>query len=206
MLVGVAKESFTVHEDIICARSNFFKAAVSKDWKEAGSKTVNLPEQTPAVFKAYLESVYFPNADLLELVKSHAHDLVLNSEDRFKKDIVLAKAGHGLVKLYLLGDFVGDVLLKNEIIRAIVEGCNGKGLYFQTKVLNMVFDGTPTDCGLQKVVADIVAKELVIGGLVEGFVKSVSPSAVSATLKAVVAKRCGDKWARKFDAGKYIED
>ena len=209
VLVGVAKESFTVHEDIICARSNLFKAAVSKDWKEAGSKTVNLPEQSPAVFKAYLESVYFPIANLLELVEAHADELVPEHQDHFKdkESVIKAKNGHALIKLYVLGSFLGDTLFKNETIKAMVEGWNDGSLNFQ--VSDMVFDAAQAGCGLQKLMGDVLAKKVLTPGrvdeMVDALVHSTSLTGVSATLKAIVAKRYGDKWAEKFDAENYIE-
>jgi hypothetical protein len=60
VLVG-AEESgmkeFTVHEDLICPRSQFFRKAMSGPWKESEERKVDLPEDEPGVFALYLKLI-----------------------------------------------------------------------------------------------------------------------------------------------------
>lgn len=44
VLVGAGEERFTVHKDVICVKSKFFRAACSDRWQEGQEKVVRLPE------------------------------------------------------------------------------------------------------------------------------------------------------------------
>jgi hypothetical protein len=54
--VGTAPklQTFDVHIDLVTARSDFFKKALSREWKEAAEKVVKLPDDDPEV----LQSMY----------------------------------------------------------------------------------------------------------------------------------------------------
>jgi hypothetical protein len=51
-------KEFTVHEDLICPRSHFFRKAMSGPWKESEERKVDLPEDEPGVFALYLKLIY----------------------------------------------------------------------------------------------------------------------------------------------------
>ncbi len=76
MIVGKAEHKFHVYQDLVCDKSTFFKAAVSRDWQEARSKMVRLRERRPAAFKIYLEAIYNPNVDLVELARPYVNEIV----------------------------------------------------------------------------------------------------------------------------------
>jgi hypothetical protein len=56
---GEAKnQTFSVHEGLICSRSDFFKNAMKEPWLEAEERKVSLAEEEPDVFALYLELLY----------------------------------------------------------------------------------------------------------------------------------------------------
>lgn len=44
--------------DLLVARSDFFKKALSGEWKEATERVVNLPEEKPWIFAIYTHVLY----------------------------------------------------------------------------------------------------------------------------------------------------
>lgn len=62
MAVGKApgpQQLFTVHHDVLTARSEFFRAARSSQWMSDPSKATDLEDEDPEVFVYYLNCVYF---------------------------------------------------------------------------------------------------------------------------------------------------
>lgn len=58
LLVGPEQEQILVHAPYLAARSDFFRAAVSKKWKEGQSRVIKLPEDDPEVVVSYLDFAY----------------------------------------------------------------------------------------------------------------------------------------------------
>jgi hypothetical protein len=128
VLVGATynAESFTVHEDVICERSNFVKSAVTKGWAETQSKTVTISEFDAVAFKIYLESLYGHGDEVAKFTSSYIDDLVAASADEKNHDNgQLTVNVLGLAKLWLLGDFLGDIKFQNEVMAGILEESNG---------------------------------------------------------------------------------
>ena len=201
VLVGSNEEPFTVHEDIICARSEFFKAAVSKGWREAEQRIVRLPKHRPAVYKAYLECLYDPNTDVLGLARSHADDLADDDDGDIPKDPVKRKAGHGLVNLYILGDFVGDEVLRDQAFKSMVQGWNDHTLGWSVSAIRKIFENTSVNCGLQKFMAELLIR-LKSPESVDTFA-GVLPDCTLVILKAMIAERYGP--GDVLDAEKYVD-
>jgi hypothetical protein len=146
---------------------------------------------------------------LLAYVRLHADELVSDDEDNFnrrwKKD---QKAMHALVKLYILGDFLGDAEFKDRVIRSIVEGINNDTLDTKDAVPRLVFEGTTSDCGLQKLFADIIASVFIKEEdqrAVDRMERKYSSAAVVATMKALKARRYGGVFPMFLQAEKYLE-
>jgi hypothetical protein len=58
LLVGPEKVALRVHKDLICSKSEFFRACLETDFSEAGSKTVALPEDGIEQVEAFLTWIY----------------------------------------------------------------------------------------------------------------------------------------------------
>ena len=63
VLIGSKEVSFTVHKDVVCDQSNFFRAACNGKWKEAAEKCVRLPEADPHIFGVYVGWLYTGKLD-----------------------------------------------------------------------------------------------------------------------------------------------
>ena len=209
IVAGNAEVVFSVHKAIICERSSFFESALKGPWREKETQTVTLPEQEPALFEVYLESIYTPNTKLLAYVRLHADELVNDDEDNFNRRWKTdQKAMHALIKLYILGDFLGDAKFKDSVIRSIVEGINNDTLETKDAAPRLVFENTRSDSGLQKLFADIIASVLLKEtdeGAVDRLERKYSSAAVVATMKAMKAKRYGDVFPMFLDAEQYLE-
>ncbi|KXT07544.1 hypothetical protein AC578_10138 [Pseudocercospora eumusae] len=56
--VGTPHTTFHVNEELLCSGSEFFKAALQKEWREGQMHVVELPEQSPETFNVYLNWLY----------------------------------------------------------------------------------------------------------------------------------------------------
>lgn len=106
MLVGPNEAAFTVHENYICAKSRFFKAACRKEWSEGITRVIRLPEAEPEMFRSYLVWVYTDGL---------AVDIT-NSEPVQAQETKYST----FVKLYVLGDRLEDLRLRNSIMEILV--------------------------------------------------------------------------------------
>ena len=207
-MVGSAKQKFQVHEDLISERSEFFKAAVSKGWQEAESRTVNLPKQELAAFKIYLESIYAHDVDLFAMTKRHVGELVNqgDKDDRSEnKERSKISIGHG--KLWILGDFLGDVWFKNHVMKSMVQAYNdNKIMLLPDESWDLSFNETTVGSGLQNFFADRVADLIKTPDHVDGLLEEAPPACLPVFFKAVLAQKNSGKGPKKWDVNKYLED
>jgi hypothetical protein len=104
--VGSEEELFMIHKDVVCASSKFFKAACSQRWIEGKEKKVTLPEMEPKVFQDYVAWLY-----------SRAYQLQASKGDA---DPEVHDALQAAIELYLLGDVLDDIRLRNKIVQVLV--------------------------------------------------------------------------------------
>jgi hypothetical protein len=127
VLVGADELQVTLHKDVICAKSKFFQAACSSRWREGVQKIVRLPEvRRPHVFRTYVDWTY-------------SGELVF--EDQTNEKSVLTE----LIDLYLLGDMLDDVKLRNMTIQTLtsqvattdwIPGCSDYNLIWENTTSN----------------------------------------------------------------------
>lgn len=99
VLVGPEEAKFTAHKDVLCARSEFFKIACSKSWREGQEKVVPLPEVEEETFQTYMDLVF--NLPIFDGETESLDSLPL-------------------VKFYVLGDFLGDVKAREKALRLLI--------------------------------------------------------------------------------------
>ena len=59
VLVGSNQELFTVHKNLICASSPFFERAMSGEWAESATQTIEMPDDEPGIFALYIYWLYY---------------------------------------------------------------------------------------------------------------------------------------------------
>jgi hypothetical protein len=142
VLVGKGAKRFTVHKDIICAKSKFFRAACSSRWQEGQEKVIRLPEaRSVQAFQTYMDW-------------THTNELIINkAAPATNKDIVNAE----LIDLYLLGDVLDDVKLRNKTLRLLATEIKESSAFPSPYRCNIVWDNTPSNSSIRKCLADYLA-------------------------------------------------
>lgn len=143
VLVGPAgqEQNFTIHKDLVCASSKFFKAACSKRWAEGRAKEVRLDEVKPETFQAYVVWVY---AERITANRSTQGDAKAAALDEFTE----------MVDLYLLGEYLDDIRLRNAAMKALIT--NGKLWVIQLlpNLIDHIWTSTLPDSMLRKMIVD----------------------------------------------------
>lgn len=98
VLVGRAEERFTIHKEIICARSKFSRAACTERWLEGQQKTVRLPEISQVAFQHYVDWIYTNDLALQDITQGFLPS----------------------VMLYLLGSYLDDMKFRNKSMELLV--------------------------------------------------------------------------------------
>jgi hypothetical protein len=147
VLVGPVgdEQKFTVHKDLVCAGSKFFMAASSERWTESKEEAVRLPEIKKETFQAYVVWVYAGKVSVSKSIKSHAK-LAAGEELR------------EIVYLYLLGDVLDDLQLRNAAMRAIVTGLKDWNVQPSCNLINHIWDSTPPGSLLRNMLVDFILK------------------------------------------------
>jgi hypothetical protein len=129
VLVGPEKAKFTVHRDVVCARSRFFNTACSSRWLEGQEKVVPLSEFEPESFQMYMDLTY--------------SRLVYGDRS----------SSLPLVKLYVLVDFLDDAKARNEVMRFLL--MHRRCPNFET--IGSIWETTKEGSLLRKWAVDVVA-------------------------------------------------
>ena len=150
--VGPKQEKIIVHQDLICRRSTFFKAALSRGWKEAQDKVVHLPKVLPPEFRTYVETIYGYGCDLSGLAYTLALDrLKEKGVSNISYALVEVIAIEALSILWIHGDYLGDVKFKNDVIDNINKTLKRK---VTAATISRVFTETQPGSALQRFIVD----------------------------------------------------
>lgn len=128
------QRQFTVHKNLICAGSKFFNAACSKLWAEGKARILRLPQANAEAFQAYIVWIY---AGKITVNKS-------TSGQEFRQT----------VELYLLGDVLDDLHLRNEAMRTLVEKGREWKFHPPPDLMNRIWDLTAPESQLRKMIVD----------------------------------------------------
>jgi hypothetical protein len=171
VFIGASKQLFLVHTEVICAKSKFFKAACNKRWFCGKERKVTLPDVEPQVFQHYVTWVYSGRVDISSSITKD--DPKASKEERQR--IV---AMH--LELYLLGDVLDDVLLRNKAIRLPVMDAS---ILPRANTVRRVWEKTPENSPVRRLLVDRAIirtrREFLTGNLIHypaGFVLQVAVS------------------------------
>jgi hypothetical protein len=148
VLVGSGKKRFIIHQEPLCAKSKFFKAACSKRWIKNEERVVKLPEAKVAAFKAYSSWVY---SDII------AEPTVTEKSSTVDK----RNERESFIDLYLLGDTLDDILLRNQSLSMLFTSMRNHNMLPGLSSLILIWDSTPPMSLLRKMMVDVYVKKVV---------------------------------------------
>ena len=128
---------------ILCSSSDFFKACLSRNWKESETLHVDLPEEDAETFDLYIQWLYTSRIDTDEG----------NDPTRFKQYEVLTKA-------LVLGDKIQDVNFRDVLIDKTIELTstpNSQGIRWNPtgKNVSRLFEYTPKGSSARQLMLDL---------------------------------------------------
>jgi hypothetical protein len=105
--VGEQRQTFYVHEAQLTSSSDFFKNALSREWIEKKTKTVQLPNHQPRDFGAYVDWLYTGRICSVHSVENDG------PEHQFEWTT--------LRRYYKLASYLQDTDFKDAVIDALVD-------------------------------------------------------------------------------------
>ncbi|KAI4634342.1 hypothetical protein J4E83_001660 [Alternaria metachromatica] len=128
------QQRFSVHEGIMCARSEFFQRAMNGNWTESKERIIRLPEDDPEIFNIYINFLYTGN-------------VVTNAIEEPKTATHIVGEMHVLGRLYVIGEKLQDKATKNSAIKSLLEvayekDANGKIYSPSIDTITYVYRGT----------------------------------------------------------------
>lgn len=102
------QQRFSVHEGIICARSEFFQRAMNGNWEESKERIIKLPEDDPKVFNVYINLLYTGR-------------VATDSLESPRTGKVRCEEMYALGQLYVVCEKLQDKSTKNSVIQSLLE-------------------------------------------------------------------------------------
>ncbi|KAI4745260.1 hypothetical protein E4T50_04371 [Aureobasidium sp. EXF-12298] len=133
LIVGKEKKAYTLHKDLLCFNSDYFRAAFNGSFKEAAERKLELPGVDKDVFEAAQLWFYTRN---LQLPTDNTYNF--------------------LVDLWIFADQHQIPLLQNQIMDRIFAKCLQSNI-FNPAVVPTVYAQTTTGSSLRKAVIEILA-------------------------------------------------
>jgi hypothetical protein len=144
ILVGPEEHRFIAHKDVICDKSKFFKAACSDRWLEVQEKIVRLPgARSEVTFRTYIDWIYRSDLVVDEVESEDSEEVDLNTKSE-------------LIELYLLGDVLEDVKLRNKIIHLLNTNINTSDHHLDPHLCELIWDNTTSNSLLRKWTVDSI--------------------------------------------------
>ncbi|THW11129.1 hypothetical protein D6D23_10523 [Aureobasidium pullulans] len=145
--VGPSKQEFTVHRELLCFYSDFFRAAFNGSFKEATEGRIELPDTQVDVFEIF--QVWLYSRSLL-----NTEDLQDQPDSQKYPDFEI------LAGLWVFGDKCQIPLLQNCAADAIIQ-YNKDENRFRTSVLKTAYDHTMEGSPLRRLAIDILVFRMV---------------------------------------------
>ena len=147
VLVGKEEKRFTLHQDAVCAKSKFFQAACSKEWLEGQERVVRLPETEDTTFHEYCTWVYSGKIADSTCTTSSTETQRMNEHDQ-------------LLYLYLLGDKLDDIQLRNQAIIKLFKSMQNGNLLLRKPASKLVWESTVRGSPLRKLIVDVMVTRI----------------------------------------------
>ncbi|SMQ56229.1 unnamed protein product [Zymoseptoria tritici ST99CH_1A5] len=146
VLAGPEEALCFVHQQKICAKSPFFVAACSKDWKEGKQKVVRLPTIKHEIVTIYIHWVY--TGEFVTQIKPSA------GQDNDQNTALYRRH----IDVYLAAQYLLDDALRNEVISSLWHRLPGTQPLPAKELVTIVWKETAHGCGLQRLLVDVMAR------------------------------------------------
>ncbi|GAB7333360.1 hypothetical protein MBLNU13_g04977t1 [Cladosporium sp. NU13] len=143
LLVGAEEESLVAHESYLTRNSEFFKAAIKKEWAEGQARVIKFPEDDLETMTNYLTFTYSGTLPTSRLVEGCP--------------IPTDAAWNSLAELYILGDLAFDKCVRHAVVCEIVRISmmrdeHGHMHFMGTAASNMLFEFTPEQSPIRRLI------------------------------------------------------
>ncbi|KAM0710193.1 hypothetical protein Q7P35_002555 [Cladosporium inversicolor] len=145
LLVRPNEEPLVAHERCLTKNSEFFQAALKKEWAEGQTRLIMIPEDDLATMTDYLTFTYSHELPTSKLVDKCPP---LTDDD-----------WTSLAKLCILGERALDTCIRNAVVVEIARmsttlDVEGHMNFMGTAASNMLFDGTPEGSPIRRLIID----------------------------------------------------
>lgn len=152
ILVGPGEEEFAVHEHVVTRSSEFFKAAMKKEWTEGQARIIKLPEETHVQnFIHYLNFTY----------REQLHTEHIKAGDAYGPGCPMSD----LVRLYVLDERMLDTAAQNAVISEMIRLTtirwnDGQRRFPHSALVTLIYNESPTGSSMRRLMVDMrVAEE-----------------------------------------------
>lgn len=142
VLVGKEEKRFNLHQDAVCAKSKFFRAACSKEWLEGQERMVRLPETEDTTFHEYCTWIY--SGEIAD------GTCTLASTFEFQR----------LAKLHILGDKLDDIQLRNKANIKLFKSMQKMNAVPHAQCLKVIWESTMPGSLLRALIVDLIVNRL----------------------------------------------
>ncbi|PVH95394.1 hypothetical protein DM02DRAFT_632903 [Periconia macrospinosa] len=169
---SMAQETFHVHKALICADSEFFKAATGSLWRSSSSSApIDMTDEGPSTFKIYLNFLY-------------------TKEVVFKSKLTSAyDAFETLSNAYVLGEKLISHKFCNAVVKATIDFQQQIKQYPPKKAIKIAYEGTTPSSPIRKLFVDYWLHVSHRNWNTENMIERTHPDFVEDLLSAVINAR-----------------
>ncbi|KAI7223947.1 hypothetical protein KC333_g151 [Hortaea werneckii] len=179
-------DPFNVHESLLVSSSEFFKTALSADWKENRLKVLHLSCYKPVNFQIHMDWLYAcGHVNIADLVTESLAHFGVPAPD--EKDLWVIDQ---LCEVWILGDYLLDNEFKDTVIKSILCLRVTNLRIILPDTVERIVDGTLTDSGLYRWLLDHLASVLTPNDLEK--IEHILPQSVLLPLlkRVISGRRC----------------
>jgi hypothetical protein len=149
VIISVGEEengkSFTVHVSVTTKSSEFIQAALSNKWKEGQEKRINFPGTDTGTLEGYLDWLYSQQITLEDVEEPCGI-----CEDHEGSSLCNCAHSLGLVKMYVLGDYLNDLRFCNAVMDIIKSAVARSPCVPNFATIAWVWEHTSVDCPVRE--------------------------------------------------------
>lgn len=141
VLVGPEEKRYTLHKDALIRRSTFFKAALTREFRESKENLVKLPEADVEAFAIFAQWIYGKEAVYVD-----EQNTCLETDDHEVRNL--------MVKTYIFADQLGSLELQNQIVTDYIAGLNTARVVPASEDVSLAYSSLPEQSLMRKVMVD----------------------------------------------------